>query len=75
MHYTTKTIVNGKSWTAELKKQTIDKKEQNLVAKETKKWQEILTRMFDIIKFLAKQNLAFRGHTEDDTSINRGNFL
>ncbi|CAH2085853.1 unnamed protein product [Euphydryas editha] len=31
--------------------------------------------MFDIIKFLAKQNLALRGHTENDTSINRGFFL
>ncbi|XP_051788408.1 zinc finger MYM-type protein 1-like [Erpetoichthys calabaricus] len=57
------------------KGQTIDKIEQNLVAEETKKWQEILIRMFDIIKFLAKQNLALRGHTENDTSTNRGNFL
>ncbi|KAH9638834.1 hypothetical protein HF086_012787 [Spodoptera exigua] len=31
--------------------------------------------MFDIIKFLAKQNLALRGHIENDTSTNRGNFL
>lgn len=57
------------------KGQTIDKKEQNIVAKETKKWHEILIRMFDIIKFLAKQNLALRGHIENDTSTNRGNFL
>lgn len=45
------------------------------MAKETKKWHEILTRMFDIIQFLAKQNLALRGHREDDTSTNIGNFL
>ncbi|XP_067144935.1 zinc finger MYM-type protein 1-like [Centruroides vittatus] len=57
------------------KGQTIDKKEQNLVAGETKKWQEILIRMFNIIHFLAKQNLALRGHTENDTSTNSGNFL
>ncbi|GFR07887.1 hypothetical protein TNCT_222281 [Trichonephila clavata] len=55
--------------------QTIVKNEQELLAKETKKWHEILTRMFDIIQFLAKQNLALCGHREDDTSTNRGNFL
>lgn len=57
------------------KLQTIDKKEQDIVAKEIKKWQEILIRMFDIIRFLAKQNLALRGHIENDTGTNRGNFL
>ncbi|KAF2898121.1 hypothetical protein ILUMI_08054 [Ignelater luminosus] len=31
--------------------------------------------MFDIIKFLAKQNLALCSHRENDTSANRGNFL
>lgn len=31
--------------------------------------------MVDIIKFLAKQNLALRGHREEITSTNRGNFL
>ncbi|GFS75871.1 hypothetical protein TNCV_4665371 [Trichonephila clavipes] len=31
--------------------------------------------MFDIIQFLAKQNLALRGHREDDTRTDRGNFL
>lgn len=45
------------------------------MAKEIKKWHEILTRMFDIIRFLAKQYLALRGHRENDTSANRGNFL
>lgn len=51
------------------KGKTIDNKEQNILAKETKKWHEILTRMFDIIKFLAKQNLALRGHREDDSFL------
>lgn len=32
-----------------LKGQTIDKKEQEVLTKETKKWHEILTRIFDII--------------------------
>ncbi|GFS63910.1 hypothetical protein TNIN_13571 [Trichonephila inaurata madagascariensis] len=31
--------------------------------------------MFDTIQFLAKQNLALRGHREDDTSTNKGSFL
>ncbi|GFY46930.1 hypothetical protein TNIN_52811 [Trichonephila inaurata madagascariensis] len=31
--------------------------------------------MFDIIQFLAKQNLALLGHTEEDTITNRGNVL
>ena len=38
----------------------IDKVEQELIEKETKKWREILVRLLDIIKFLAKQNLALR---------------
>ena len=39
------------------------------------KWQDILHRLLDITLFLAKQNLAFRGHREDEMSLNRGNFL
>ena len=39
----------------------IDKVEQDLIKKEAKKWQEILTRLLDIIMFLAKQNLALLG--------------
>lgn len=40
-----------------------------------KKWREIPVRLFDVIKFLAKQNLAFHAHIEDNTSSNRGNSL
>lgn len=36
---------------------------------------EIVYRIMDIICFLAKQNLAFRGHRESESSLNRGNFL
>lgn len=43
---------------------TIDKPQQQNIDKEIKKWKEILTRILDIIRFLAKQNLAFRGHRE-----------
>ncbi|KAK8739427.1 hypothetical protein OTU49_003632, partial [Cherax quadricarinatus] len=40
-----------------------------------KRWKEILYRLLDITLFLAKQNLAFRGHRENELSSNRGNFL
>ncbi|KAM9311655.1 zinc finger MYM-type protein 1-like [Gastrophryne carolinensis] len=42
---------------------------------EKKKWRDILHRLLDITLFLAKQNLAFRGHKEDGSSLNKGNFL
>ena len=32
-------------------------------------------RLLDVTLFLAKQNLAFRGHKEDEASLNKGNFL
>ncbi|CAH0400600.1 unnamed protein product [Chilo suppressalis] len=54
---------------------TIDKEAKEVVERETKRWRETLTRMADIIRFLAKQNLALRGHRKDDTSGSRGNFL
>ena len=37
-------------------------------------WQ-VLSHLLDIIKLLAKQNLALRGHNEGADSLNRGNFL
>lgn len=43
--------------------------------KESKKWYDVLHRLLDITLFLAKQNIAFRGHREDELSSNRGNFL
>ena len=36
---------------------------------------ELLERILDIIFSLAKQNLAFRGHRENESAINKGNFL
>ncbi|XP_014773435.1 zinc finger MYM-type protein 5-like [Octopus bimaculoides] len=57
----------------------IGKEQQTLVENETKKWKQILTRFLDIIMFLAKQNLALRGHREDirveKANENEGNFL
>lgn len=62
---------------------TIDKKEQEVVESQVKKWKEILSRLLAIIRFLAKQNLALRGHregmnyerNETEATENRGNFL
>lgn len=34
-----------------------------------------MTAAIDIARFLIAQGLAFRGHDESDTSLNRGNFL
>ena len=53
----------------------IDARGISLREKERKKWRDILHRLLDITIFLAKQNLAFRGHREDETTLNRGNFL
>ena len=55
--------------------QTIDKEMQDLMHKEKDKWREILQSVIDVIKFLSKQNLPFRGHREDSNSTNQGNFL
>lgn len=54
---------------------TIDHTSQQQMNTEKKKWKDLLTRLLDITLFLAKQNLAFRGHDECSTSSNRGNFL
>ena len=56
----------------------IDHVEQELIENEAKKWRQILYRLLDIIKFLAKQNLAFCGHREtleESAEMNSGNFL
>ena len=55
--------------------QTIDAKNIFSFNKEKKKGREILYRLLDITLFLAKQNLTFRGHCEDASSLNKGNFL
>lgn len=60
-----------------LRGETIDKAAQEAIRNEEKKWRDLLSRLLDIIRFLAKQNLALRGHREydDDSGGNRGNFL
>lgn len=58
----------------------IDQREQRLLQQEVKKWREVFSRILDIIKYLAKQNMAFRGHREsvhqlNSSGENQGNFL
>lgn len=36
---------------------------------------ELLKRFINAVCFLSKQELAFRGHDESETSINRGNYI
>ncbi|XP_040197560.1 zinc finger MYM-type protein 1-like [Rana temporaria] len=55
--------------------QTIDAGVITVMEIEKKKWRDILHRLLDITLFLAKQNLAFRSHKEDECSFNKGNFL
>ncbi|CAK8695842.1 unnamed protein product [Clavelina lepadiformis] len=42
---------------------------------ERKKWKAISESVVDVILFLSKQNLPFRGHREAFESNNQGNFL
>ena len=55
--------------------QTIDKNMQKQIDQERKKWKAILKSVVDVILFLSKQNLPFRGHREAFESNNQGNFL
>jgi len=56
---------------------TIDHKAQEIIKKEQEKWRDVLKRILDIIRFLAKQNMALRGHREGnigEDGENQGNF-
>ena len=55
--------------------QTIDKNMQKHIDEERKKWKAILESVVDVILFVSKQNLPFRGHCEAFESNNQGNFL
>lgn len=43
--------------------------------KEREENREIVRSIFDVVRHLAKQNSAFRGHDESTTSANSGNFM
>ena len=55
--------------------QTIDKNIQKHIDEERKKRKAILESLVDVILFLSKQNLPFRGHREAFESNNQRNFL
>ena len=57
------------------KKETIDKHLLAEIDAETDKWKNILHGVLDVIIFLSKQGLPFRGHREGFDSRNQGNFL
>jgi hypothetical protein len=57
------------------KDQTIDKVAQRQFQKEKEHWRKVLFRIVCIVKFLAKQNLAFRGHNSKLHDASNGNFL
>lgn len=43
--------------------------------KKVTKNREILKRFIDVVCFLSKQELAFRGHDESSESVNKGNYI
>ena len=53
----------------------LDPADEGAIVQEKQKWRDILHRLLDIILFLAHQNLAFRRHYEESSSLNRGNSL
>ena len=54
---------------------TVDSLAQNKINNVRKKWVQILHRVVDMIRFLSKQNLSFRGHVETIKPDSSGNFI
>ena len=54
---------------------TIDMQEMQLFFNERSFWRNVLERLIDIVTFLSKRNLAFKGSNEISRSTQNGNFL
>lgn len=57
------------------KNKTIDKVIQEQIKKEKEHWRSLLRRLISIVKYLAKQSLAFRGTNEKVYQQSNGNFM
>jgi hypothetical protein len=71
-------LSNMKKWSdvrIRLREKTIDDETQRGFAKEKEHWRHVLVRIIYAVKFLAKQNLAFRGTNAKLYQPNNGNFL
>ncbi|XP_042396901.1 zinc finger MYM-type protein 1-like [Zingiber officinale] len=58
-----------------MKGTTIDHAIQDQIKKAKEHWRKVLHRLISLVKFLAKQNIAFRGSNEKLYDDNNGNFM